>query len=415
MRVFLFLLPLLLASLFLQPASAQQTRVLLTHSRYDSGDTSNEYLIGYYFKNGVFAKQDTILHRSHIGDSEDDGRISVGLGGDKIFHDRYFYSTIGILVDLWEKKLLWEKSNLQFVKKEGQRLYFNRSFFTTTLDLYEYDLEKRVYRSVLKRPFNDYCFRLELCAPDYNHFLQTRYEGPGKAAIFLVDSMGKERKLAIASKADRRFSGSRAKMETPIAWTDQSHFVFPNYIIRERNKKELPGIEGTNPKMEQVFVRMKPDSLPCCSVELIELDIRSGATRFITTINGLYEPMVDDKLLKNEAGQLVFRNRGADTSQSFLIDLATGETKMDGPRSSPFRITAKNRNSGDDAPIDIFFEEKKIGKFYVLDNYLEEKTIVIVGSEKPDDPDSLFVWSVEHPNWQKIPVDRFLNVFGWMN
>jgi hypothetical protein len=395
-------------------AGQDSTRVLLVHSRYDPGDTSNEYLIGYHFKQGKFYKQDTILHRSRIGDSDEDGRVSVGLHGDRIFQDRYMFSSIGILVDLWEKKLLWEKSNLSFVKEEGNKLYFSRSFFITTLELYEYDLEKHIYRNVLERPFEGYCFRPELCAPDYDHFLETTYESPGKAAIFLIDSAGKKKKLAVASKMEWSFSGSRANGKMPLAWTDEHHFVFPNYIVHKREEKPIRSLPKTDSKIEQVFVAVKPDSLPCCSVELNEVDIRNGSVRFITTINGLYQPMVDDRIYKETDGDLIFRNRGADTSQSFRINLLTGEIRPDDPWTQTFTLVSTNGND-EESPDDIFFKGNKIGTFYVYINHREDSVLAFTGSRKQDGNESIFVWNTEYRNWQELPIERFLGFFGWIN
>jgi hypothetical protein len=378
------------------------------------GDTSNEYLIGYHFKQGQFYKQDTILHRSRIPGTDEDGRISVGLRDDRIFQDRYLFCSIGILVDLHEKKLVWEKSNLSFVEEKEGKLYFNRSFFNTTLDLYEYDLTKQTYKNVLKRPFEGYCFRPELVAPDYNHFLETTYESPGKAAIILVDSTGKKRKLAIASKLDWRFSGPRANRKMPIAWIDRYHFVFHDYIVQKK-EKPVPAPPVPDATIEHVFERWKPDSLPCCSVELTEIDIRDGSMRFITTINGLYEQMVDDRIYKSAKGDLVFRNRGADTTQQFRINRLTGETKPDGQRTPGFTRLSSDPTLGDDAPDDIFFKGSKIGTFHVYSDHREDSVMVILGGRKREDPESIFVWSTGHPRWQQLPVERFLGFFGWIN
>jgi hypothetical protein len=398
------------------PAFGQDSnRVLLVHSRYDPGDSSNEYLIGYHFKKGVFVKQDTILHRHRYPGSEDDGRISVGLGGEKIFDDRYMFSPIGILVDLQEKKLIWEKSNLTFVERKGNKLYFNRSFFSSKLELYEYDLDRHTYKNVLNRPFEGYSFRPELCAPDYNHFLETTYESPGKVAIMLVDSTGKKKKLIVTAKSQWSFSGSRASGKMPIAWTDEHHFVYPSYIVHQR--KEARNTLAAQPRedIETIFVAVKPDSLPCCSVELNEVDIRTGAIRFVTTINGLYQQMTDDKLYQNGQGDLVFRNRGVDTLQYFSINLHKGETISDELSKSVFTKVSSDKALGDESPDDIFYKGNKIGTFHVYIIHRDENVIVFTGSREKDGPEKIFVWGAEYPHWLELPIERFLGFLGWIN
>jgi hypothetical protein len=400
----------------LSAVGQDSTWVLLVHSRYDPGDTTNEYLVGYHFKKGVFIKQDTILHRYRIPGSEEDGRISVGLGGERIFNNRYMYSRVGILVDLWEKKLIWEKPNLTFVEGKGNKLYFNRSFFNTTLELYEYDLDKQSYLNILNRPFEGYCFRPDLCAPDYKHFLETTYDSPGKVAIYLVDSTGAKKKLVVTSRSQWSFSGSRASGKMPIAWMDEHHFVFPSYIVHQGKDKVRPPETEPDRGIETIFVTVRPDSLPCCSVELQEVDIRNGDTRFITTINGLYQQMTDDKLFKTEQGDIVFRNRGAGTIQQFLIKRESGETNLFDAGSPPFRITGNNYIHGDDTgiPDEIFFKGNKIGSFHVYIKYYDDNVIAITGSREKNGPERIFVWDTQYQDWQELPIERFLGFLGWI-
>lgn len=391
-------------------------RVMLVHSRYDPGDTSNEYLVGYYFKDGRFFKKDTVLHRNRLPGSDDDGRISIGLGREEIFDERYLFSSIGILVDLWNKKLIWEKSNLSFVKHEQGKIYFHRCFFSTTLELYVHDLENHGYKHVLSRPFEGYCFDPELCAPDYNHFLETTYDSPGKTAIFLIDSKGKRKKIIVTSKQESFYSGSRARGELPILWVDEFRFIYPNYI--DDPKRRHAGVDTRRtPGVATTYYSGKPDSLPSFSVELNEFDIRDNSTRFVTTINGLYAPRVDNRIYQKEKDHFIFRNLGADTNQYFLVNRFNGVVKPYEFPPSPFKIDGGDltSESEEDLAEDVIFNGNKIGTFYVRDEYYNDSTIVICGSKEKAAPEALFVWSTRHPQWQEFPVSGFLQVLGWIN
>jgi hypothetical protein len=255
-----------------------------------------------------------------------------------------------------------------------------------------------------------------LCAPDYNHFLQTTYDSPGKTAILLIDSKGKRKKIVVASRQERVYSGSKARGELPIVWVDDLRFIYPNYINYPNKQQEREESRRT-PGIETTYYLGKPDSLPSFSVELNEYDIGSGTTRFITTINGLYSPRVDNRLYLKGKDHLMFRNLGADTSQYFLVNRFNGVVQPYEFAPMPFRVADGNLaiEPEEDQAKDVFFNGNRIGTFYVRDDYYDDSTIVICGTNKKGTQESLFVWSAGQPEWQQFPVTGFLQVLGWIN
>ena len=415
MRV-LFIFPIVfLAGFFLQPVSAQDTRVLLVHSRHDVKNINNEYLVGYYFKHGKFIKQDTLLHRSRVQGSDDDGRVSIGLGGDQLFYDRYLLTTIALIIDLQEKKVLREDANMELLEEKDRKLYFNNTFFNAKLDMFAFDLDKHTYKKVLSRPFEGFVFNPHLCSDDYNHFLEIGYESPGKTNISVIDSTGHKQKLLIDdNNYPQSFSGSKAAGKEPITWVDNDHFVYAHYIVHPKTIKDAPPLK--NAEDELVFAKIEPDSLPCCSVELQEVDIKTGVKRFVTTINGIYQPMTDDRIYsRNGDRELVFRNKGVDTIQTFRIDRYTGEIKEYEYNRYPFR-SATTLIYGEEIVIadSIFFGDQPLGRFHVVQRNYADSVLVIWGSKEPGAPSQLHVWSMEYPQWQSLPVGQFLGFLGWI-
>lgn len=386
----------------------QDTCIALIHSRFDKGKATSEFITGYYIAGGKIVYTDTIAALYSNGHDKADSRLSLGLW-DIIIKDRYLYTSMNLLIDLVQKKIiLKDAGNLE--KEEGNLLYFTRNGAWDDFILYSYSLDTHKWKEVIKRPFaND-----SYISPDYNHSLDIDYADGDKRMMRLIDSNGKKSLiLPDLGKGPLLYAGTHAFGRIPVKWIADSVFLYVTYTTYSQ-KGSVWEDAGPPPKdtNELRFSRIVKDTLPCCRGAFHAYNIRSGKDKLLAVTDSLYAPQLDDKFL-DKPGKIVFRNSGFSTVHYWELDPASGSLYPYIRPSSDFIIksdTAVHPNNEFLSRILVFYKEKKAVELYSQDYYFTGDTFAGFGMGEGEKEPYLLVWSPDGQDRKKIP--RFLGMLG---
>ena len=216
----IFTLVLLTAHVFSQTLP----EVTLLHSRYDTDTTNSEAITAYWF-DGNQIKIDTILKRIAPKKGKQESRVSVGLS-DQLIKNRYLYTTIGLLIDVKQKKILFEDPG-DFVKEKDDLIFFTPKGYRKKFVLNTYNPATGKTKKVLERRFEN---SIKHISPDYNHLIEVSYAELDHRKIFLLNRRGKEKLiLPDLGKGPIRYIGSHAFGRIPVKWLSNDQFIYAKY------------------------------------------------------------------------------------------------------------------------------------------------------------------------------------------
>ena len=402
----IFTLVLLTAHVFSQTLP----EVTLLHSRYDTDTTNSEAITAYWF-DGNQIKIDTILKRIAPKKGKQESRVSVGLS-DQLIKNRYLYTTIGLLIDVKQKKILFEDPG-DFVKEKDDLIFFTPKGYRKKFVLNTYNPATGKTKKVLERRFEN---SIKHISPDYNLLIEVSYAELDHRKIFLLNRRGKEKLiLPDLGKGPIRYIGSHAFGRIPVKWLSNDQFIYAKY-----SQYSSKGAVWVTPEKDETdsteiqYSRLAADTLPCCKAEFRIYNIKSQDDRLIAFTDSIFAPNIDDRFLEIDS-QLIFRNSGFSYLNYWQINFKKSSINKYSFKST---FTTKTDTSYHPSGFNhrkklVHFKGKEIGYFYGQDYESNDSTYVACGRLEPGGKTYIMFWNIQNQQWVKAELNGFLGLMSF--
>lgn len=327
-------------------------------------------IYAYHFLNGHFTGRTELL--TVAGKQNGRDYIRTDLGNCTVYKDRYMITGIGNIIDLVDKKVLFD-GRAQLVRCSNDSAIFYTNDFQKGKFYSVYNFKTNTYGEVKQLTFKAKVGQDVEFDKTTVPFKLNLYP-PNKPKIELVKDAGYGQKTSDGKTPD-----------PPMWWIDNSTFVYANY-----NKENT----------EVSFYKVNADTK--ASTLLGKLPFKPGPNapivnkedKFVTTINyGDRLISVNTKTDKVEELNFTYPVNG------FSADVKAG------PKGR--RILFMNNS-------------KELGTYHFqLKNFkTNEKTVAIV-KELIMGPDSyqqgMAVWNFDQSKFEKVDADEVLTLVGWIN
>lgn len=384
--------------------------ILLMHSRYDTGAMRSEYILACHILNDDIVFMDTIVKKISQ-DDKTDSRLSIGLS-DHLISDRYLYTSMEMLVDIKEKKILLEDGG-NFVNEKNGILFFTPSGSWNNFVLNGLDVATGKFKRILQRPFeND----IRLLSPRYNHLLNIDYSDGNNRRLYLIDGKKKKRFISNLGKGPLLYGGTHAFGRIPVKWISDTEFLYLKYIVKNQQGSVWEKKEVNDDSSEIVYSRIVADTIPCCSGEFHSYNILKNEDKLLAVTDSLYAPAFEDNFLDIDSVS-VFRNFGFSYHNYWYLS----------PGDSLLRRYILHRYFEIDVDTSYHphgFEHRKnivlyagntIGSFYGQDYEELGNVFVAYGKLEPQGESYLLVWNTAGKKWIRRSVPGFLGFLGFFN
>lgn len=174
-------------------------------------------IIAHHFVNHVYSGKTEIIKVNGKKNGKDYLRFDSG--NNVLYNNRYLISEKGNIIDLKEKKVLYDGSAKLIRCTNDSVIYFINDIFSGPYYSY-FDLKTNKYLDIKSKTFK----------PDVGQTVELdQQKSPYK--LYLLSDKGKELLLDDAGKGN--VAGSQNKTEIPVYWVDQQTFLFPKFRISE--------------------------------------------------------------------------------------------------------------------------------------------------------------------------------------
>lgn len=367
---------LLLAALLALPvvALSQNVNYSLIVIHVDPGGKGEfkQMVYSYHFLNGHFQGREELLSfkgRIKEGNKERD-YIRTDLGTNMLYKNRYLITGIGNIIDLQEKKVLFDqKANVVRCSNDSVIYYTNDAFKGKYYSIY--NLGTKQYSEVKSLTFKaipGQDIEFDKSAP------------PFKLYFYPVDKP----KVVLMTDAGygQTISGESRKPDPQVWWLDKNNFVFTQF-----NKENT----------EISFVKVGIDTKASSVIGKGTIQPQNATGFFEAVSKGQSQYTFGDK--------------------KFLVDVDKN-TVTDMPFSNPdngFSVECKNNSYGHI----IKLNGKDIGKqHFQMKNFKAAPEIaglvkeLVVGTESYQQ--GIAVWNNSKPGWENVDADEVLAVIGWI-
>lgn len=386
------------------------SEVAFLHSRFVTDTTNSESITAYWF-DGSQIKIDTILKRIAPKKGKQESRVSVGLS-DQLIKNRYLYTTIGLLIDLKQKKILVEDPG-NFVKEQDGLIFFTPKGYRKNFILNTYNPATGKTKKVLERRFEN---SLKYISPDYNHLIEVSYAELDHRKIFLLNRRGKEKLiLPDLGKGPIRYGGSHAFGRIPVKWLSNDQFIYAKY-----SQYSSKGAVWVTPEKDETdsteiqYSGLAADTLPCCKGEFRIYNIKTQEDKLIVFSDSIYAPSIDDRFLEIDS-QLIFRNSGFSYLNYWQINLKNPSINKYSFKST---FTTKTDTSYQPSGLNyrktlVYFKGKEIGYFYGHHSTGNDSTFIACGRLEPGGKTYIMFWNVQNQQWVKSELNGFLGLMSF--
>lgn len=365
--MFRYLSPILL--LFCSLAVAQDVKqgLIVVHVDPEGKSAFKQKIYDYHFINGRYVGRDELL----VVQGKKDGKdyIRTDLGTPTLYNNRYFITGIGNIIDLKEKKILFDgRANLIRCSNDSAIFYTNDAFKGKFYSVYNF--KTNTYGEVKNLVF-------KAKAGQDVEFDKT--SAPFKLFLYPSDKA----KIELVKDAGYGQSGTGGVTPDPCMWwLDNDNFVYAKF---NKENTEL-AFEKVNVKSKSVTplgkIAIKPESQPAHFEKL------------------------------NSKQTVVYFG-----SKQILVD-AGANTVTDQAFSFPcngFSYECKTNAYGHIVKLN----DKEIGKFHFQPkNFKTGENIAAIVKELIVGEDSyqqgLGVWNNTKPGWEKVDAEDVLILAGWI-
>jgi len=323
----------------------------------------------YHFINGAYTGREELMSVPGKKDGKD--YIRTDIGNNILYNDRYLITGIGNILDLKEKKILWDgRANLVRVSNDSAIYYTNDAFKGKYYSVYNFktktygEVKNLVFKAKLGQDVE-----FDKTTPPFKiHFYPQN-----KPKVELVKDAG------FGQKGTKESRGP-----DPIMWwLDNNNFVYANF---NTDNSEVTFIKvSVDSKASKVIGKaaIKPDPTPA---SLVKID----ATKAIMVLG----------------------------SKQLLIDVAAG-TVTDLLFSNPsngFSYEVKKNSYGHIVRLN----DKDVGKFHFESkNFKTNKNIsamvkeLVMGEDRYQQ--GMGVWNATKNAWQNVDTEDILALIGFIN
>jgi hypothetical protein len=359
---------------FAKNVSAQNVNYSLIVIHVDPGAKGEfkQLVYSYHFLNGHFQGREELLSfkgRIKEGTKERD-YIRTDLGTNMLYKNRYLITGIGNIIDLQEKKVLFDqKANVVRCSNDSVIYYTNDAFKGKYYSIY--NLSTKQYSEVKSLTFKAVAgqdIEFDKSAPPF----KLNFYPVDKPKIVLMTDAGYGQTL----------TNENRKPDPQVWWLDKNNFVFTQF-----NKENT----------EVAFVKVSIDTKATSVIGKGVIQQQNIVGSFQNLSKGQSQYTFGDK--------------------KFLVD-ADKTTVTELQFSSPengFSVECKNNSYGHI----IRLNGKDIGKHHFqLKNFKTGEDIsglvkeLVVGTESYQQ--GIAVWNNSKPGWENVDADEVLALIGWI-
>jgi hypothetical protein len=364
---FLFFFLLFASSFFLSQNEVKQS-LIVVHADPKSKSQFKQQIFSYHFLNGAYVGRDELLSVQGKKDGKD--YIRTDLKTNTIYKQRYLITGIGNIIDLTEKKVLFDgKAELVKCSNDSAIFYTNDIFKGKFYSVY--NLKKKEYlevKNLLFKPKLGQDIEFDKTTTPFN----INYYPQNKSKILLSANAGYGQKGTKENYAP----------DPPLFWIDNNSLVYANF-----NKENT----------EVAFYQISIDSKKTKLIGKLAMIKETKPAEFFN---------VSDSEWIMTLGE---RQISVDLKAQLVKELQISKAQKD------FTYDCKSSTSGRA----IKLKNSEIGKFYFKPtNFKVDDNIVAVLKEIVIEGETfqqgIYVWSFNTQKWAQIDSDEVLAVIGWI-
>ena len=337
---------------------------------YDESNKANlgQFIYRYNFVNNVYAGRDQIISINGRKDNKDFVRCDKG--ENTLYKNRYLISGIGTVIDLSEKKVVYEGTGKLVRCSNDSIIFFVNDIFKGKYYAY-FDLNTNIYSEIKSLTFKIILGQdVEFDRRKSPYKLE--YFPIGKPKVLLMDDAGHGGVSSVGNKAD-----------IPIFWLDGNTFLFPNIKVTD--------LEGT----------------------IVKYNLLTKTSKILGTFNSTSIIPATYKLNNGSNSQVEFYFKDKlyiinPTKETMLI---SNYKEVD----SFFSIEVEGKSAGRG----VFYKGKDIGKnHFQLNNFKSTPNFaaivkeIVMGDEAYQQ--GLSVFNVSKMKWENIDAEDVASLIGWI-
>ncbi len=359
---------LLLCSVFGFAQNNTGESLIVIH--YDEGNKANlgQLIYRYNFVNNVYAGREQIMAVAGKKNSKDYIRCDVGQ--NTLYKDRYLISGIGNVIDLKEKKVLYDGSAKLVRCSNDSIIFFTNDIFKGKFYSY-FNLKTNTYSEIKSLTFK------AIVGQDVE-FDRTKspykllYYPQNKPKVVLMEDAGHG---GVSSKAP--------KADIPIYWVDQNTFIFPNIKITD--------LEGS----------------------IVKYNLETKTSKVIGTFNSTANVPATYQLVNSVDCyiEFYFKNKLYCINPAKETMLLSNYKEID----KNFSVEVEPKSTGRA----VYYKGKEIGRnhfdmknFKTSSNYAALVKEIIMGDESYQQ--GMSVYNVTKAKWETIDGEEVVSLVGWI-
>lgn len=360
-------------------SSIAQNKVSLLVAEYDENSSVDhlQHLVKYIFENGRMVAKDPIVTVPIVQSKDPNAAyVRFDIGKSRIYRNRYLITGIGNIIDLKNKKILFDK-NEPVVGIEGDSIiyYTNDLFKGKYYSIYNLKTEK--YFKVENANYNPYP------TPDIEVGIFTQpftisyYDNLGKKIVLVNDAGYGEANIE---------NNKKAKQVPPVFWTDdkKKSFLYANFS-KDQKAATIYKV-GLNKTVEKIAVI---DAIPPSKANTY-FDVDPAGNIVYSCAKGRYTIDIRNK----KATKIEYENIGND----FLIE--ADENDIHG------RIV-KYKN------VEIGKKWCRYDNAKTTTNFIAIDHDMVLGGERYSQ--GVAVWSTSANKWSRLKMFELATIIGWIN
>lgn len=337
---------------------------------YDEGNKANlgQLIYRYNFVNNVYAGREQIM--AVAGKKNNKDYIRCDVGQNTLYKDRYLISGIGNVIDLKEKKVLYDGSAKLVRCSNDSIIFFTNDIFKGKFYSY-FNLKTNTYSEIKSLTFK------AIVGQDVE-FDRTKspykllYYPQNKPKVVLMEDAGHG---GVSSKAP--------KADIPIYWVDQNTFIFPNIKITD--------LEGS----------------------IVKYNLETKTSKVIGTFNSTANVPATYQLVNSVDCyiEFYFKNKLYCINPAKETMLLSNYKEID----KNFSVEVEPKSTGRA----VYYKGKEIGRnhfdmknFKTSSNYAALVKEIIMGDESYQQ--GMSVYNVTKAKWETIDGEEVVSLVGWI-
>ena len=367
MKYFIIVIPFLLC-FFSKAQEDNKQSLIVVQVEPGWGNKFRQQILSYHFLNGIYVGRDQIIRVT--GKVEGEDLIRTDIGNNFLYKDRYLITGIGNIIDLDEKKVLFDgKGKLIRCENDSAVFYTNDIFKGKFYSVYNFKTKKYgIVKSLVFKPIVGQEVEFDKTSAPFKLY----YYPQGKTKEVLTTDAG------FGQPAVGKYPP-----DPPIFWIDQNQFVY-GWINKESTE-----------------------------LAIYRLSVNSKEKKLIgkAAITPEKEPATISKI--DEKGLVL--NLG---TKQILIDLSK-EALIEMEFTRPycgFSFECQDNDLGRSVKLN----DQQVGTFQFKPmNFKADKNIaalvkeIRVGNETYQQ--GLAVWDNIHKTWITVDCEEVLSLVGWIN